>query len=61
VPKNIADLVSKSDKRRLVAEIVLKLVKQLKAGPLKRFDNNRDWINGAIAFLATDVGDRWGK
>ena len=61
LPTDFADLVTCSDRKRLVAEIVLKLVKQLKAGPLKQFNNNRDCLTGAIAFLATDEGNRWSK
>lgn len=61
LPKDIAELAQRSDRRLLIAEIILKLVKQLKAGPLKHFNNSRDYLNGAIVFLATEEGNQWGE
>jgi hypothetical protein len=59
VPRDISDLGSRSDQVR-VAEVVLKLVKQLKAGPLNHLKNDRECLDGAIKFLGTDEGRMWG-
>jgi hypothetical protein len=60
VPSDISDLGSRSGKVR-VAEVVLKLVKQLKAGPLNHLKNDKEYLDGAIEFLATNEGRTWGK
>jgi len=55
VLRDISDLGSRSGKVR-VAEVVLKLIEQLKAGPLNHFKNDKEYLEGAIEFLATNEG-----
>lgn len=58
LPENVVDIRTNKRKR---AEAVLKLIKQLKDGPLRGCKTDEEYLKGAIEFLVKDKGKAWGK
>jgi hypothetical protein len=58
IPQDVTDI--RADRER-VAEAVVKLICNLKQGPLMEAETDEQQLDGAIKFLVTSLGKEWSK